>query len=62
MDWWISIADDCRKHGEQYEIEPFRIAPLEIRRSTLGFVGIVTMSPLSRESREPSSDNRSELP
>lgn len=27
VDWWISIADDCRKHGEQYEIEPFRIAP-----------------------------------
>lgn len=27
VDWWISIADDCRKHGEQYEIEPFRIVP-----------------------------------
>lgn len=25
VDWWISIADDCRKHGEQYEIEPFAI-------------------------------------
>lgn len=27
VDWWISVADDCRKHGEQYEIAPFRIAP-----------------------------------
>ncbi|WP_454765124.1 hypothetical protein [Cupriavidus campinensis] len=27
VDWWISVADDCRKHGEQYEIEPFKIKP-----------------------------------